>query len=224
MNFRTIRTVLVFAVIGLMTTSCKDDPTSPTQLGTVSKCEALPGSLEEGGFGDYSSKAGYGSLSATASAVAGGYSSGSAEFVDRLAVVPDDASLIGTYGVVHVKTKYVYDASGTSDSRPAGRITVFPRDATNSSSSFEKTFGTASDGRLIHGEDEWVIPLSVRFRATGSQIQFSCDVFARSETSSSSLALSFEWLGIEKITAADGTIIANYSICSGSGTDYTGNP
>lgn len=183
----------------------------------VLPCDATDYGFREGGTGQKTLQFGY--LKASGQASAGNYVYATTEWDDDYAIYPNDTSLNGQRGYVYIKVHYKFTSTGFSDSRPAARVVIGPRNGYSSPFFWERNYNTPGGNTQTVVEDDWEMPLSCTFGRVSAPLQVNCDAFARWTEGASKVSAEVTWMGITKVTKQDGSIVSNYRICSGSGTD-----
>jgi len=183
----------------------------------VLPCDSTDYGFREGGTGQKTLQFGY--LKASGQASAGNYVYATTEWDDDYAIYPNDTSLNGQRGYVYIKVHYKFTSTGFSDSRPAARVVIGPRNGYSSPFFWERNYNTPGGNTQTVVEDDWEMPLSCTFGRVSAPLQVNCDAFARWTEGASKVSAEVTWMGITKVTKQDGSIVSNYRICSGSGTD-----
>lgn len=191
-----------------------------THTASVRICGAQEGNLRQGGTGTYTHDTTYGHGKGYATAGPGQYSYASTEFLDHFVVHVDDPALDGQRGYVYIKVHYHMASSGYSDSRPAARIVIGPRNGYNSPYFWETDLNTPASGDADM-ESDWEIPVTCQFNRDDAPLDVNADAFAKATDALCTVTAEVTWMGVTKVTTLDGTPVSSYWICSGSGTDYT---
>lgn len=205
--------------INVTATSFEGVTGQKSATATVLSCPADDHRLREGGGGTHTIDLDYGNARVWATAGANEYSYATTEFVDDFVVTPNDASLIGQRGYVYVKVHFKFQSSGYSQSNPAARVVIGPRNGYSSPYFFTNNFNTPGSGEERTWEDDWEVPISCTFGRVSAPLQVSTDAFARNTEGPCTVSAEMEWLGITKVTDESGNPVG-YKICFGSGTDY----
>jgi hypothetical protein len=163
---------------------------------SVFACAAVDHRFRDGGAGDKTLE--WGHLKASGTAGPGEYVYATTEWIDDFAVYPDDTSLNGQRGYVYVKVFYSFKSTGYSDSRPAARVVIGPRNGYSSPYYWERNYNTPGGTTETVNEGEWEIPLSCTFGTSSAPMDVNCDAFARGVDDGTAVTCEVRWLGITR--------------------------